>query len=199
LKEETSSRHRGFLGGFSGGFAGRKSRVIWKQIHGIRSSLALLIATALGAGLSPVAPGTMGTLMALPVAYFTRHLPWGYRLAFWGVLTGIGTWAAKVFDELMETNDNPCIVIDEVIGLGITSWTAGDDFKTWIAAFILFRFFDILKPPPVRQVDLWSKSKSVGFASAWRAGFGVIADDMIAGLQGLGLIILLQALKFLPA
>jgi phosphatidylglycerophosphatase A len=155
--------------------------------------MAAIVATAAGAGLSPVAPGTMGSLVALPIAYFTRHWSWEVRLAFWGFLTLVGTWAAKVFDQLMETRDNQCIVIDEVIGIGITSWTVGDDLKTWCFAFVCFRFFDILKPPPVRQVDRWSKNKS-----AWSAGFGVIADDMVAGLQGLGLIILLQGLHFLP-
>jgi phosphatidylglycerophosphatase A len=153
----------------------------------------LLIATALGSGLLPVAPGTMGTLAAIPLAYATRHWDWTFRVCLWGGLTLLGTWAAKVFDQTMETSDNQNIVIDEVIGLGITAWTAGDDPKTWVAAFIFFRVFDILKPPPVRGVDSWSKKQS----SPWWGGFGVIADDMIAGFEGLGVILLLQWLRVL--
>jgi phosphatidylglycerophosphatase A len=89
---------------------------------------------------------------------------------------------------MMGTGDNQNIVIDEVIGLGITAWTAGRDLKTLFAAFVLFRFFDVIKPPPVRQVDLWSKRQ----ASPWAGGFGVIADDIVAGFQALAVILVLQ-------
>ncbi len=162
-------------------------------MRGIKVLSALSIATAMGAGLFPVAPGTMGTLVAMPLAYYSRDWSWFSRVALWLGLTLIGTWAAKVFDETMETGDNQNIVIDEVVGLGITSWTAGNDLKTWIAAFLLFRFFDVLKPPPVRQIDGWSKKQS----SPWWGGFGVIADDIVAGFQGLAVILILQWMNVL--
>lgn len=146
-----------------------------------------LVATAFGVGFSPFAPGTLGSLVGLPIAFFTRDWHWIERVGLWGGLIILGTWAAQAFDRLMQTHDNQSIVIDEVVGLGISAWTAGNDLKAWVAAFVLFRFFDILKPPPVRQVDQWSKNKS-----DWTGGFGVIADDVIAGLQALCLLILLQ-------
>ena len=170
-----------------------RRQILWHKVKGLHSVSALLGATALGAGLFPVAPGTMGTLVAMPLAYFTADWDWFLKVFLWSGLTLVGTWSAKVFDELMETSDNQNIVIDEVVGLGITSWTAGHDPKTWIAAFVLFRFFDVLKPPPVRQIDLWSKNQP----SPWWKGFGVIADDIVAGFQGLGVILLLQWLGLL--
>ncbi len=158
------------------------------QVKSFRVGLAFVIATACGAGFFPKAPGTMGTLVAMPLAYMLRNEPDVFRAGFWIILIVIGTWAAKVFDEVMKTNDNQNIVIDEVIGLGISSWTAGDDMKAWVLAFILFRIFDVLKPFPVRNIDRWSKKQ----ASAWWKGFGVIADDIVAAFQALAVMVALQ-------
>lgn len=176
-------------------------RVIrWENVQGPRAIAAVAIGTALGAGLVPFAPGTAGTLVAMPLAYFSNTWPCAIRVLLWLGLTVIGTWAAKVFDETMHTSDNQNIVIDEVVGLGITAWTAGQNPSTLIAAFVLFRFFDILKPWPVRLIDSWSKKKaSAGTPrSQWYGGFGVMADDIAAGFQGLICILILQALHILP-
>jgi phosphatidylglycerophosphatase A len=168
---------------------------------------AIAVGTALGAGLLPLAPGTMGTLIAVPLAYFTAHAHWGIRAALWSVLLAAGIWASKVFDEIMGSKDNQNIVIDEVVGFGITAWTAGVHPWTLLASFIVFRFFDIVKPPPVRQVDNWSRykasSKNPGNipgsqAPLWWSGFGVMADDVLAGFQGLIVILILQHYGVLP-
>lgn len=173
--------------GNNGIYSGRR-KIIWKNVRGFQPIFATLVATALGAGLFPFGPGTMGTLVSVPLAYVSQDWSiWG-RLALWLGLTALGSWAAMVFDRTMKTGDNQNIVIDEVIGLGITAWTAGTDLKTWIAAFVAFRFFDILKPPPVRQIDAWSKKQN---SPLW-GGFGVIADDIVAGFQGLAVILVLQ-------
>jgi phosphatidylglycerophosphatase A len=166
----------------------------WEKMRGPRPILALVVGTAMGAGLVPFAPGTAGALAGLPIAYFTNDWHWLSKLALWTAFTIAGTWAAKVFDETMGTSDNQNIVMDEVIGLGITAWTAGQDPATLITAFVLFRFFDILKPWPVRLIDDWSKKKAkVGDNRAqWYGGFGVMADDIAAGIQGLICILLLQ-------
>jgi phosphatidylglycerophosphatase A len=177
----------------SGIYSGRRT-IVWKNLRTPKSVVAMLVATALGAGLFPLAPGTMGSLVAIPLAFWSNSWHMAVRLAFWLILTGLGTWAAKIFDEKMQTGDNQNIVIDEVIGLGITAWTAGQEWKTLTAAFIFFRFFDIVKIPPVLHVDLWSKNQA---SSMW-AGFGVIADDIVAGFQALGVILLLQWLQYLP-
>ena len=166
----------------------------WEKVNNARTLSSLLIATVFGAGLLPLAPGTMGTLAALPVAYWTQEWSWIARVLFWVSITGIGTWAALVFDQTMQTDDNQNIVIDEFIGLGISAWTAGQAWVTWIVAFGLFRFFDALKPPPIRQIDAWSKK----LASPWWRAFGVIADDIVAAFVTLFIILILQWLRVLP-
>lgn len=185
-----------FLGGSLQGtpiYSARR-KIDWKRVRGFKPVLALTVATAAGAGLFPIAPGTMGSLAAMPLAYFTHDWDGLSRVLLWFGLVVVGTWSARVFDETMGTSDNQNIVIDEVVGLGISSWTAGAQPKTWIAAFLLFRFFDVLKPPPVRQVDEWSKKSN----SPLLRGFGVIADDIVAGFQALAIILLLQVCGILP-
>ena len=162
----------------------------WDAVKGPKAFIAVTVGTACGSGLVPFAPGTMGTLFGLPFVFYSAGWEWPYRVGLWLALLAIGTWAAKVFDETMGSSDNQCIVIDEVVGIGITAWTAGTDPKALAASFVLFRFFDIFKFPPVRQLDRWSKTQS-----RWLGGFGVMADDVLAGFQGLAVILLLQYLK----
>ena len=168
----------------------------WKKVKDARTTTAVLCATALGAGLVPYAPGTMGTLFAVPLAYLSNGWSTVIRIILWVGLTFIGTWAAKVIDEKMGSSDNQSIVIDEVVGYGISAWTAGTQFQTLLAAFVLFRIFDVIKIAPVRQIDLWSKRQSK--KSKWLGGFGVIADDILAGFQALAVILLLQFYQLLP-
>ncbi len=174
------------------GSASRR-RVVWKNVRDFKSVFVVWLATASGAGLAPVGPGTMGTLVGIPLAYWTQGASTPMRILFWLGLFLLGTWAAQLFDEMMETQDNQCIVIDEVVGMGVTAWTAGEDLKTWVCAFLVFRVLDILKPPPIGKVDRWSKSRT---SRGW-GGFGVMADDLVAALEGLAIVILLQKLKFL--
>jgi phosphatidylglycerophosphatase A len=177
--------------------------IYWDRIKTLRDSIAVVVATAGGAGLFPKAPGTMGTIVALPLALAIREWSVPLRLAVWIGLTIAGTWAAKVFDELMQTGDNQCIVIDEVVGLGITSWTLThvERGPAWLAAFVLFRIFDIIKIFPVRLVDDWSKKKAKENTplARWWGGFGVMADDIMAGVQGLIVMIILQRLNVFPS
>lgn len=171
-----------------------RRNIIWENIKGPKSVLVFSIATALGAGLLPLAPGTMGSAVAIPLVYWSCDWPLAFRILFWLFLSASGVWAAKNFDQLMLTNDNQNIVIDEVIGMGITAWTAGKNVQSLVVAFIFFRFFDMVKLPPVRQLDKWSKEHS----SPWCSGFGVIVDDILAGFQALAVILLLQWLNLLP-
>jgi phosphatidylglycerophosphatase A len=169
------------------------------QLTDTRSRLAALIATAFGAGLVPYAPGTMGTIAAVPLVYWSNAWELAPRAALWLGLTALGTWAAKTFDEVTRSGDNQSIVIDEVIGYGISAWTAGQKWEALLMAFIFFRVFDVLKPPPIRQIDLWSKKKAKAGtpSSLWWGGFGVLADDIGAGLQALILVLALQWLQYI--
>lgn len=133
------------------------------------------LASGFGSGLSPVAPGTMGTLAALPLwAIFASFLPlWGYLLlivvaAFVGI-----TICQKASDEL-GVHDHGGIVWDEFVGLWITMLFAPVSWLAAILGFLFFRFFDVLKPWPIKVID----TKVAG-------GFGIMFDDIIAGIFAL--------------
>lgn len=91
----------------------------------------------------------------------------------------VGTWAAARVCEQKQSRDHQTIVVDELLGMGVATFGLYPNWTTIAVGFFLFRFFDIAKIPPVRAVDRWSKSQA---SFAW-AGFGVLADDVLAGLQ----------------
>ena len=153
----------------------------------ITNTLGRLFATAGGAGYSPIAPGTCGTLVAVPLVYFCRTLPTLGYLLITLVITLLGIVAADIADKHWGTHDSGRIVIDEVAGYFVTmafvdkgSWPL-----LWIG-FVVFRFFDIVKPPPVRYVD-----------QTLKGGKGVVLDDVAAGIYGL-LVMLVIVYVLMP-
>jgi len=148
--------------------------------------LATLLATVFGVGYSPVMPGTMGTLAAVPLAYAVMG---GGAPALWlttAAVAAAGTWAAGRYCQLTGKHDNQCIVIDEVAGYLLTLSLVPRTATNLGLGFILFRLLDITKPWPIRLVD-----------RRVHGGFGVMADDLLAGLVGAGLLRL--AAPHLPA
>ena len=134
---------------------------------------ATIISTSFGAGFSPLAPGTMGTLTAIPMAWAVAHAgPWAF-LAATVVIAAIGTLAADVFQKAHGTDDDQRIVVDEVAGYFVTLLLVPHTGVHLALAFVLFRLFDIWKPWPVRLID-----RTVG------GGWGVVADDLAAGVYG---------------
>ena len=131
---------------------------------------AHMIALGFGAGLAPAAPGTFGTLVALPIAVaLWRHAgDAGFALAI-VVLFALGVWASTVTGRNLGVADHGAIVWDEVVAFLLVLFFVGDDTVRVAVAFLLFRFFDIVKPPPIRQLD-----------AALKNGFGVMADDILA-------------------
>ncbi len=133
-----------------------------------------LIATCLGCGYSPFAPGTVGSLaaiaLAIPLHQFARFSPWHFAvLAAVGFIPAV--WAATGTARLVKAKDPGIVVIDEVIGQWIALAGARTfNWKTCLAAFILFRLFDIWKPAPVRQLENLPE------------GLGIVADDAMAGI-----------------
>lgn len=158
-------------------------------------NLALAIATC-GVGYLPLAPGTWGSLVGIGVYLLARgasikfffavglqrhfnllHVYYGvivFELVVVFVIALIGTWAASRTEKLSDTKDPSKVVIDEVVGqfialipvpfvFGTARWTA-------ILAFILFRFFDIVKPYPARRLE------------SLESGLGIMADDVVAGV-----------------
>jgi phosphatidylglycerophosphatase A len=131
---------------------------------------AHFIALGFGAGLAPVAPGTFGTLVAIPIALLLREYGGDatyvlVTLAFFFV----GAWASQVTGRALGAADHGSIVIDEVAAFLAVLFFTGTTPLRIAVAFALFRFFDIVKPPPVRQVD-----------AALKNGVGVMLDDVVA-------------------
>lgn len=133
------------------------------------------IATALGAGLSPKAPGTAGSAVALIAWWFLlRGVPLSAYLAVLVVGFALGVWACEVSDRRLQMHDQGALVWDEVIGMWITLFAAPPQWWWMLAGFALFRLFDIWKPWPVS----WADRRVHG-------GLGVMLDDVVAGVYAL--------------
>jgi phosphatidylglycerophosphatase A len=131
---------------------------------------AHFIALGFGAGLSPWAPGTLGTLLAIPMALCLRWYAGDIEYAaVVVVLFGIGVWASQVTGSELDQPDHGGIVIDEVVAFLLVLFFTGITPERIAIAFALFRFFDIVKPPPIRQLDARMKN-----------GLGVMLDDLLA-------------------
>lgn len=135
-----------------------------------------IIATWFGAGLLPKAPGTWGSLAALPFAWVIVALGGTWALAVAAILaTLVGTWAAEKYAAALGQDDPGRIVIDEVAGqwlalLPITVVSPAAGGLWWAAAFLAFRLFDITKPWPARRFE------------KLHGGLGIMADDIVAGV-----------------
>jgi phosphatidylglycerophosphatase A len=164
--------------------------------------LALAIATC-GVGYLPLAPGTWGSLLAVGF-YLLLHSSWfphtdippGAYVRSYLVIQGliitavtlIGVWAASRTERVLRIKDPGKVVIDEVAGQLIALvvlpgrlWRASD-IGALFAAFILFRFFDIVKPYPARKLE------------SLKGGLGIMADDLVAGLYAAIIVAVIQAL-----
>jgi len=130
-----------------------------------------LIATGLRSGYSPFAPGTAGTLVAIPLYLALSTLSWPLYLASVSLLTLLAVYASGEAERIFDKKDSPRIVIDEIVGFLWSLFLIGPTAGRIVAAFFLFRIFDILKPPPAR----WCQDKLPG-------GWGVVMDDVMAGI-----------------
>lgn len=146
------------------------------------NAVAKAIATAFGAGYSPIAPGTCGTAVTVPLAWALARLSvWEFSIVVLAIIT-IGIWAAGRADRAWGTHDSGRIVIDEVAGYLVTM--ALVDRAHWIplaVGFVVFRALDITKPPPIRWLD-----------ENLPGGFGVVIDDVAAGVLGMGIMVALD-------
>ena len=142
--------------------------------------MALVVATACGAGYSPWAPGTAGSALALLIVWVVPFSRAGL-LVFFVAVTLAGTWAAHRAERRLGVKDPGVIVIDEVAGMTLSILPFPLTPPVLIAGFVLFRLFDIIKPFPA------------GASQRATGGIGVMVDDLIAGLYALLVIAIGQA------
>ena len=135
------------------------------------------------AGRSPIMPGTCGTLMAAVLAPFVfLPLSLGARVLVLGVVFWVGSIAATRAELLLQCKDPGEVVIDELLGYWLVLLPfAAPGWKVMLVALVLFRFFDMVKPWPVRQSEEWLPG-----------GYGVMIDDVVAGVQALLILGLLR-------
>jgi len=140
-----------------------------------------LLAFGFGSGLSPFAPGTMGTLIAIPFAFALKGLE---APAFWValfLLFWLGVYVCDRVSQKLGVHDHGGIVWDEMVGYWLSIAFVPLQWHWLLAAFVLFRFFDIVKPWPIRELD-----KKV------RGGFGIMIDDILAAVFTIVCLALLQ-------
>ena len=140
----------------------------------MKSKAANLISTWFGCGYAPAAPGTVGSLAALAIAWLLVRYA-GWQPVWFGLLvlaaTAPAIWAAGVTALQQQQKDPQLVVVDEVLGQWLAlAGARALNLKSWVGALILFRLFDIWKPAPVRQLE-----KLPG-------GTGIVADDLMAGI-----------------
>jgi phosphatidylglycerophosphatase A len=142
-----------------------------------RSRVSLLnpvhfLALGFGSGLAAKMPGTFGTLAALPLVVLLSHISsFSVYLIITILVCVLGIWICGKTAEDMGVHDDSSIVWDEVAGMLITMLAVPLSWQTVLVGFMLFRFFDILKPWPISYLD-----KHV------HGGFGIMIDDVLAGL-----------------
>lgn len=139
-----------------------------------------LLATGFGSGLAPIIPGTMGTLAAIPFYLLLAQLPFYLFVTAVIISAIVGIKICDITSSDMKVHDHGSIVWDEFVGLWITMSIVPylnlsvTDWKWLLTGFVLFRFFDMVKPWPIG----WLDNKVHG-------GFGIMLDDVVAGFMAL--------------
>jgi phosphatidylglycerophosphatase A len=140
------------------------------QVGLILRRFFLLLATGFGVGYSPIAPGTLGTLITIPLYYFLSAIRSPLYEITLLALIFLSIWISENAEIFFGKKDDPRIVIDEMTGFLITMLWVPKTIVSVILGFFLFRFFDIVKPPPIRLIE------------RAKGGFGVVLDDLVAGV-----------------
>ena len=132
------------------------------------------LAFGFGSGLAPVAPGTFGTLVAVPLYLLLSELTWPLYSA--AVVVGfiVGVFVCEYTSKALGVHDHGAIVWDEIVGFWITMIAVPSTWQWILAGFMLFRLFDIVKPWPIKIVD-----------AKMKGGIGIMFDDVLAGLYAL--------------
>jgi phosphatidylglycerophosphatase A len=148
-----------------------------------KDKILMFLATGAFLGKIQVAPGTFGSLGALPFCWLLSKIDWVYTTAIIFVFVPFAISIAGSAEKILSKKDPGCIVIDEMAGLLVTFWGLSFNLFTAALGFALFRLFDIFKPYPIRTIE----KKLPG-------GAGVVLDDVVAGIYG---NLLLRSIIFL--
>lgn len=154
--------------------------------NGLADKAALLIATGLGAGRLPWAPGTWGSLIAIPICLgigLGGPSP-PVELSFLFLISTISVWASGRAKKIIGKDDPPEVVIDEVAGMAFALAFVHLDLYRIAAAFLFFRIFDILKPFPINYID-----------TNINGGLGIVLDDIVAGIETNAVLSLIEYLS----
>ena len=150
-------------------------------------ALVIVVATAGGAGYAPFASGTVGSLVALPLVPWlarVRDGSWPLGIAVLVAITALAIWAAGRAEDIFGGKDHSRIVIDEVAGMATAALFVPATWTAALVVFFAFRLFDVVKPYPAGLID-----------RRGRGGFGVVGDDLVAGVYaGLVTRVLLEVL-----
>ncbi len=131
----------------------------------------IFAATGAWTGKIPIAPGTFGTLVGILFVLGLDRIHPGLETLFVVGLIIFSIWVADRAEKILEQKDPSCVVIDEIAGYVVTMVGVSLSIYTVLAGFVLFRFFDILKPFPVKH-----------FEEKFHGGAGIVLDDLMAGL-----------------
>ena len=136
----------------------------------MKKGIARLVATFFYVGYFPYAPGTLGTLAAVPLYYIISGLPYYLYISFTVLFIILSVWASGIAEGIYGEKDPGYIVADEVSGYLVTMALVPLSLTNVVIGFFLFRLFDIVKPPPSRQSE------------KLKGGLGVVMDDVVAGV-----------------
>jgi phosphatidylglycerophosphatase A len=147
--------------------------------------IARVIASGFGVGLVPRAPGTCGTLAAWPIGWFLGALHPAVLFPFLALLFALGVWACEVTGRQLGVADHSSMVWDEVVAFLLVLAIVPRELDWQAAAFLLFRAFDIAKPPPIDWLE-----------RRYHGGFGAMIDDIAAAGYTLLILALLKRIFF---
>ena len=141
------------------------------------------VAFGFGAGLVPKAPGTAGTLIAVVPAWLIMGWSLPAKVALIAALFVFGVWICGESARRLQSHDHPAIVWDEIVGFLATCLVLPSDPLWLLVAFVLFRFFDIAKPWPIRDLD-----------HRLRGGIGIMLDDIVAAAMATACLLLARSI-----
>ena len=177
--------HGACLGPISGSSKNDSDQTMKNQIPQgfLLSSPVHFVSLGFGTGLSPRGPGTVGTLVGFPLLFLLSPLPLAVQIATLLVFFIGGCLLCEITGKALGVPDHGGIVWDEIVAFCAVLMTVPGDWAWWAAAFVAFRFFDILKPMPIGWFD-----------RRYKNGFGVMFDDVLAAAYAIACLAFAQAL-----